>query len=169
MKRIYLVRHGKSDWDDLNLNDIERPLKERGVMNSHEMGEHLKELKWVPELIMSSPAVRAYETAKIIAEQLDITGARFKVDSKLYLPDFPTVLKIILYLSDDLESIMIIGHEPSLSNLINHFLHTPIEAVVTGSLTAMDFKVKKWRDISPDNLAKAVHKSRHDMSGKELS
>ena len=169
MKRIYLVRHGKSDWDDLNLNDIERPLKERGVANSLEMGEHLKELKWVPELIMSSPAVRAYETAKIIAEQLDVTGAQFKVDAKLYLPDFPTVLKIILYLSDGLNSIMIIGHEPSLSNLINHFIRTPIDAVVTGSLTVLDFKVKKWRETSPDTLAKAVHKSRHDMNGKELS
>ncbi|MEQ9186645.1 MAG: histidine phosphatase family protein [Cryomorphaceae bacterium] len=169
MKRIYLVRHGKSDWDDLQLNDIERPLTERGVKNVHEVGEHMKQLKWVPELILSSPAVRAYESAKVIADHLEVTGAQFKVDSKLYLPDFPTVLKIILYLNDNINSVMIIGHEPSLSNLINHFLHTPIDRVVTGSLTVLEFKVKKWPDINPDKLNLAIHISRHNMDGKKLS
>ncbi len=168
MKEVYIVRHGKSDWNDLDLNDIDRPLKKRGAKNSHELGQHLRKLNWTPDIILSSPAVRAYDTAKILADELNITGARFKVIAKLYLPDFPTLLREILYLNDDLDSVMIIGHEPSLSNLINHFLHEPLDQVVTASLTLLKFDTDKWRDLTPETFIEGVHKNRHNMKGQEL-
>lgn len=168
MKRVYIVRHGKSDWDQLELNDLERPLKKRGITNSQDMSEHMLDLSWIPDIIISSPAVRAYDTAKIFADVLDLKGAAFKVDERLYLPDFPSLLKFILYLSDDVDSVMIVGHEPSLSNLINHFVPNPIDKVVTGSLTSLTFNTKEWREVSPDTLHSAVHKNRHNMGGISL-
>ena len=168
MKRVYIVRHGKSHWDQLDLSDIERPLRKRGIKNSEDMSAHMLDLGWIPDLILSSPAVRAYDTAKIFADTLEVRGSSFKVDEKLYLPDFPSLLKFILYLSDEVESVMIVGHEPSLSNLVNHFLPNNLEKLVTGSLTALTFKTNEWREVSPDTLHSAVHKNRHNIEGYAL-
>ena len=168
MKRIYIVRHGKSDWENLELNDIERPLKSRGEENSHEMSVHMKELGWIPDLILSSPAVRAFETARIFADNLGVNGAGFKVDEKLYLPDFSVLLRTLLYLSDDIGSVMIVGHEPSLTYLINHFLTKPMDRVVTASMTMIDLKIDEWKDLSPDAFSSGIHKNRHDMDGVAL-
>jgi phosphohistidine phosphatase len=168
MKTLYIVRHGKSSWDDISLNDIERPLKKRGVRNSHELSEALKEEGEIPDFLITSPAVRAYETAKIFADHLEVPSEAFKVDEKLYLPDFPTILKIVLYLNNDLNSVMIVGHEPSLSTFINYFINKLIEKLITASVTRLDFDIEDWRDLSPSCFKKGRHRNRHDLKGFKL-
>jgi phosphohistidine phosphatase len=169
MKKVYLIRHGKSDWQDLTLDDIDRPLKDRGVANAEEMGHFMSEHGFVPTILMTSPAVRAYETAKILARSMDLTGGQFKTVQPLYLPDFSVLLKTLLYLDDHLGSAAIVGHEPSLSNLVAHFVGRPNEGVATASLTRLEFKVDHWRSISPDTLIKARYHDRHNMKGKDLT
>lgn len=164
-KTLYLVRHGKSDWDQMNTNDLERPIKKRGIENSQAMAKRMKALDMHPNLILSSPAVRAYETAKIFAEILAIPSSSFKVTERLYLPDFPTLLKIILYLNNDYHKVMLIGHEPSLSTAINYFINHPLEKVITGSLTMLHFSTSDWRDVSPSTFKTGKHFNRHDLQG----
>ncbi|HAQ69531.1 histidine phosphatase family protein [Salibacteraceae bacterium] len=169
MKTLYIARHGKSDWDNLDLNDIERPLKNRGVQNCKEMSEVLRIRKSIPEIIFSSPAVRAYESAKIFADELSLPLDSLKVDGKLYLPDFPTMLKTILYLDNHLQSAMIVGHEPSISSFVNFFIQQPIEKIATASVTALEFNILDWREISAANFKKGWHINRHYPKGFSIT
>jgi len=169
MKTLYIARHGKSDWDEMSHNDIERPLKPRGIANCKEMSSALIERNAIPEIIFSSPAVRAYESAKIFADEMKLSLNSLKVDPKLYTPDFPTMLKMILYLDDHLSSAMIVGHEPSISTFVNYFIPKPIEKIVTGSVTVMVFDIHNWKEISPGHLKSAWHISRHHPKGFSLA
>ncbi|MEX2596563.1 MAG: histidine phosphatase family protein, partial [Salibacteraceae bacterium] len=168
MKTLYLVRHGKSLWDDISINDLERPLKQRGVDNAEDLTKHLLKDNEIPDLIISSPSVRTYETAKIIADKLKIPSSSFKVNEKLYLPDFSTLLKTILYLSDDFNSVLIVGHEPSLSTCINYFIDKKLDKVITASWTKLVFNTDAWRDISPATLKGGAHRNRRNLPGFKL-
>lgn len=168
MKTLYLVRHGKSDWDQMDSNDLERPLKKRGIDNSVEMADRMKEDGQIPDVLICSPAVRAFETAKLFSEGLGLRSDQFKVNERLYLPDFSTILKVILYLDNAHQSAMLVGHEPSLSTCINYIINDPIEKVVTGSVTRLEFDTNDWRDVSPSNFHRGLHRSRHDWDGFPL-
>ena len=169
MKTLFIARHGKSDWHNMDQNDIERPLKSRGIENCIEMSQALIARNALPEIIFSSPAVRAYESAKIFADEMHLPLDSLKVDPSLYLPDFPTMLKTILYLDKALKSAMIVGHEPSISTFINYFIAKPIEKVVTGSVTVLVFDTNDWRDISPSILKEGWHISRHKPKGFSIT
>jgi len=71
MKTLYLIRHAKSSWDDMNLKDFDRPLNDRGKNDAQEMGKRLKERGIFPDVILSSPDIRALETSKMIARALN--------------------------------------------------------------------------------------------------
>ena len=154
MKTLYIARHGKSDWNDFNHNDIERPLKTRGIENCKEMSKVLTERNAI---------------AKIFADEMTLPLDSLKVDAKLYLPDFPTMLKIILYLDNHLKSAMIVGHEPSISTFVNYFIPKPIEKIVTGSVTGLVFDIRDWREIFPAHLKKGWHISRHNPKGFSIA
>lgn len=169
MKTLLIVRHGKSSWDDMNVNDMERPLKRRGQKNSREGAHLLKGSNVNIDLLLSSPAVRAFDTACIFAKVLRLDAARFEVRDSLYLPDFSTLLKTVLYADDRHRSLMIVGHEPSLSLLTNHFLQQPVEKVVTASISMLQFSTRHWKDISASNLKKGSHHNRHNWKGEPIS
>ena len=85
MRRLYLIRHTKSHWECDCLDDIERPLGERGKRDAPKMGRVLAELMpSPPDLVVSSPAVRAYTTARIIAEAIDYEPSEIRIDERLY-------------------------------------------------------------------------------------
>ena len=168
MQTIYLIRHAKSSWKDIDKNDLDRPLKKRGVQDIKTMADALKQENVQIELMMTSPAVRSFDTAKILVDTLKVESSKFQVKEKLYLPDFPTLLKSILYLSDDLQTVAIVGHEPSLSSLINYFLIKLMYKVGIGSVTKLVFNSNKWSNINASNLTSAHHKNRHDFKGFAL-
>src|SRR3954467_9846057 len=95
MKTLYLVRHAKSSWENHDLADFDRPLNERGVSDAPRMGRRITEYKQVPELIYSSPAVRALSTAKIIAATIGYPEQSIVTDKKVYHTDADTLLEII--------------------------------------------------------------------------
>jgi phosphohistidine phosphatase len=84
MKKLYLVRHAKSSWEDSSLDDIDRPLNGRGKNNAPEMGERLKKQGILPDLLISSPAKRAMSTAKKIAERVGYSKKEILIDENLY-------------------------------------------------------------------------------------
>ena len=168
MKTLYVVRHAKSSWKDINLNDIDRPLKKRGKSDAKEIAQILRKEDAEPDMFLTSPAVRAYDTARIFADQLKVPGAQVKVLDKLYLPDFPTMLKLVLYLDDAWDTVFIFGHEPSLSAFINYFIQNPLEKVVTSSVTRMQFDTNTWKDVASSTLTSSFHRNRHDWEGFEL-
>ena len=149
MKTLYLVRHAKSSWDDLDLKDINRPLNERGKKDAPRMGKRLKEKRVFPDLMLSSPAVRALSTCREIAKSLGYLEENIKTDKRLYHASEDQLLKIVQELNDlndDEEVVMIFGHNPGLTEFANSLLGENIENIPTSGVIASEIKVKFWKD-----------------------
>ena len=146
MKRLFLIRHAKSSWDDAALADQERPLNERGKRDAPKIGERLARREVKPDLILSSPAVRALTTAKIIAGKLDYKRKHIGVDERLYAASADELLEIIHALDDRLQCVMIVGHNPELSELAQR-LCGEIDHLPTGAVAEFGFAAKSWADI----------------------
>ncbi|MDR9397561.1 histidine phosphatase family protein [Salibacter sp.] len=147
MKTIYLIRHGKSSWKDTDLNDIDRSLKRRGVQDAYLIGEHLKNDKICPDLMISSVAVRAFHTAVIIARQLDYSLQHIALQDELYASSAEYYLEVISNQRNNASSIMLFGHDPALTNLYNMLLHNSVEKIPTCAVVAIEVEADNWQDI----------------------
>jgi len=113
MKPLFLIRHAKSSWDDTALPDKDRPLDDRGKRDAPKMGERLAKRDVKPDLILSSPAMRALTTAEIIAKKLDYKLKDIVVDDRLYAGEADDLLNVIHKLGDKLERVMLLATTPS--------------------------------------------------------
>lgn len=112
MPTILLMRHGKSDWSSGG-RDHERPLNERGVRHARLMGGVLATIGEVPDLVVTSSAVRAQSTAELAMAGGSFEGASFDVRESLYLPSVDDVLDAITSIPPGVERAMIVGHQPT--------------------------------------------------------
>ncbi|MBL7138884.1 MAG: histidine phosphatase family protein [Bacteroidales bacterium] len=147
MKTLYLIRHAKSSWDHPGLSDIERPLMKKGVAKSRRVINYLKGRGVHPDLIISSPAVRAIETANLFAVGLGYPLADVVVERKIYDGYYDRILDIIYATPNDIESLMIVGHNPTITNLANLFLHPGIDDMPTSCIVAICFETLKWEEV----------------------
>lgn len=148
MKRtLLLVRHAKSSWDEVVLPDRERPLSERGKRDAPLMGERLARDGVKPDLILSSPARRALSTARLIAMALDYQAGDILVDDRLYACDANTLLGVIAELGDDLKRVMIVGHNPELTELAHRFSRE-ITRMPTCAVAQFTFDGTSWSTIA---------------------
>ena len=150
MKTLYIVRHAKSSWDASNVDDFERPLNDRGKRDAPRMGKRLKEKGITPDLMLSSPAKRAFSTSKRIAKVLNYPKDNIKTDRSLYHADEETMLVVIQSLKDKLESVMIFSHNPGLTDFVNTIMDGGVEIdnVPTCGIVAFQFDVDSWKDVS---------------------
>jgi len=147
MKTLYIVRHGKSSWENPVEADHERILLPKGVKRTLLIASFLKEKKIKPDLIVSSSANRAYETAAIIAGHLDYPLGDIIRESSFYEAEDSTILDYLFGVENDLNSIMIVGHNPSFTYLANLFLENPMDYLPTSGLVSINFDTSKWEDI----------------------
>jgi phosphohistidine phosphatase len=138
MKTLFLVRHAKSSWDDPALPDKDRPLNDRGKRDAPKMGERLAKRDVRPDLILSSPAMRALTTAQIIAKKLDYKRKDIVVDDRLYGVEPDDLLDVIHKLGDKLERVMLFGHNPELTELA-HRLSSQITHMPTCAVAEFTF------------------------------
>lgn len=163
MKTIYILRHAKSSWDNPSLADFERPLNERGLFAAPFMGQYFLKNNLQPELILSSPAFRAKQTAEIIKEKAEIAN-EIKFDERIYEASPQILMQIISEVSETCNSVMIVGHNPGLENLIK-FLTGSIQPLPTAGLAIIDLEIEKWENLDLDTgkLRNFVH-PREEMS-----
>ena len=152
MKRLFLIRHAKSSWDDATLADRDRPLNERGRRDAPKIGGRLARREVKPDLILSSPALRALTTAKIIAGKLDYRRKHIVVDDRLYAAQTDDLLEVIHALDDSLQCVMIVGHNPELSELAQR-LCGEIDHLPTGAVAEFGFALTSWSDIGTSPAA----------------
>jgi phosphohistidine phosphatase len=152
MKTLILVRHAKSSWEDAALPDKERPLNERGKRDAPDMGKRLAKRDVKPELILSSPARRAFATAKIIAKSLGYKLKNIVVDDRLYPGAADELLNSIHRLDKQLDRVMIVGHNPALADLA-HRLSSEIDRMPTCAVAKFRFDVKAWSMVDTSSLA----------------
>ena len=126
MRELIIVRHAKSSWKDAGLDDRERTLNKRGERDAPEMGARLARRPDRPDLIVSSPAVRALETARIIARKLEYPRKKIMVEDRLYGAGIVELLDVIRNADDSVTTLMLFGHNPGLTELANHLGPRPI-------------------------------------------
>jgi len=155
MKMLFLVRHAKSSWDDTALPDKDRPLDDRGKRDAPKMGKRLAKRDVKPDLILSSPAMRALTTAEIIAKKLDYKLKDIVVDDRLYGGEVEDLLNVIHKLGDKPERVMLFGHNPELTELA-HRLSSEITHMPTCAVAEFTFETKLWSNIGKAKLAKVA-------------
>lgn len=154
LKTVIFIRHAKSSWKFPELKDFERPLNKRGKRNAPEMALRLKKIGIQPDLIVSSTAIRAKMTATYFAELLDYQNRQVRVINQIYEASTKDVFNIIRALSNDYNTILIFGHNPTFTTIANHFSDTMIMNVPTCGMFGVQFKTEKWQNFteSPSNF-----------------
>ena len=117
-KMLYVVRHAKSDWSHAELSDFDRPLNERGLHNAPFMADQFAETGKTLEFILTSPANRAITTAGYFKRRLGLSDKQWDTERKIYEADSARLLSIMNRLDDSLNKVMIVGHNPGLSSLV---------------------------------------------------
>jgi phosphohistidine phosphatase len=149
MKKIILIRHAKSSWDNPWLADHDRPLAERGIMDAPRMAKKLKKRGITPDLILSSTALRAAETAKITAKELGYPEADISWEKNLFHASPSTILKYIHMQKDSKSTLLVFGHNPGFNELID-FLGGELENLPTCGQFGFKLKSEKWADLKPE-------------------
>lgn len=147
MKLLYLARHAKSSWKDPSMADHERPLNKRGEHDAPLMARRLSSLPHRPEIIVSSPAVRALRTATVYAGELGYQHADIIVDGQIYLASPGELLEVIHQLDHRCDCAMLVGHNPGMTVLVNHLASATIRNLPTCGIALLGFRVNEWRDV----------------------
>ncbi|MBC8172970.1 MAG: histidine phosphatase family protein [Chitinophagales bacterium] len=145
MKTLYIIRHAKSSWEYDELHDLERPLTERGVRDAGVMGDFLHKKDIHPGIVISSPALRALTTARIICDAVGYDKNKIELHADLYFKEIPEIVKVIKDKGMHHNVVFIFGHNPTFSNLAHAFTKTFTEMMPTCSIVAIDFDVDSWQ------------------------
>ena len=147
MKRLTILRHAKSSWDDPGLDDFNRPLNERGWKAARRMGRELEERGLKFDLVLSSTAARARETIDGVQESYDF-AAPIAFEPRLYLATETALLEILGALDEKVKAPLIVGHNPGLELLIAGL--TRVERKFpTGALAVIDLPARRWAEVEP--------------------
>lgn len=149
MKTLYLIRHAKSSWKDLSLEDIERPLNKRGKKDAPLIGQFLQSKEAEPDLLISSPAKRAHATAKLIAKELNYPISDILCNKNLYVFNYngKEVMEVVRNIDNKHQVIMIFGHNPTFSHLANSFTDDNLNEMPTCGTVCLQFDTNDWRQI----------------------
>ena len=142
MKKLLLLRHAKSSWDDARLADFDRPLNGRGRKAAPLVGDLMRERRLRPDLIISSPAARARETVALVLEASGIK-TELRYDERIYEATAGQLLAVINGVEDDKQEVMLVGHNPGFENLLER-LTTESLRVPTAALARVVLDADRW-------------------------
>ncbi len=145
MKKLYIIRHGKSDWHQ-NKTDFERPLNKRGQRDAPNMGKYLKKHHNTPNLIVSSPANRAISTARLIANEVDYPLENIVEAPSIYEAPLSNILEIIHRLPNDKDVVYLFGHNPGLSMLSSYLTDENVN-MTTCNVVIVTPQVDEWSNL----------------------
>lgn len=145
MKTLFILRHAKSSWKDARIADFQRPLNRRGQRAADLVGKLIKEKTLKPDLVLSSPAVRAAETIGIVLESARLL-VELQYEDQLYLASCERLLQVVSELPDDREQVLLIGHNPGLEELL-HRLTGIAEHLPTAALGKIVLDVAHWSEV----------------------
>lgn len=146
MRRLYLIRHAKSDWGDPDLSDFERPLNPRGNRAAPMMGTRLRERGVKLDAMICSPAKRAQTTAHLIASEIGFETQAITEESRLYLASPDEIEEVLWAVDDGLHSVALIGHNPGMTEFANRFSSDPIDNLPTCAVVSLTLDIASWPD-----------------------
>ncbi len=146
MKTLLLLRHAKSSWKQPKLNDHDRPLNKRGKREAPKVGQYIKENNLIPDLILCSTARRARDTAQAVADESGYNGDIEQL-SDLYLSDTACYLDVLQRLPDNVNRVLVVGHNPDLDELLT-LLTDVSEHMNTAALAQIDLPISCWAELN---------------------
>lgn len=163
MKLLGLLRHAKSDWDDLSLRDFDRGLNDRGRRGAAIMGGHIRDYGVQWDLLLASPAERVKRT-------LDATRLQIPVawEERVYLADSDALIELLSRIADDPAAVLVAGHNPGLQELVfdlvapeseNDLFSQVAEKYPTATFVVLELAIDRWADCAP-GCGKLVHLAR---------
>ncbi len=164
MKKLVLIRHGKSSWEHPELKDYHRPLKQRGVNNAFSVAAELIKLGVEPTLFLSSPAVRALDTAIIIATNMAYPLDKIATEANIYEALVQELLDVISEVDNQHETIFIFGHNPGFTSLVNKLQEEQLLNLPTCGAVGVELEMDDWAEIK-----KAFGKQLFKLIPKELT
>lgn len=147
-KRLILVRHGKAKNGTYGVADFDRSLDTVGVSEAQEMAFRLKNRRLIPEVMVSSPAIRAIATARIFAGIWNKTPETILLKDAIYESSIPSLLRIINAFPDEVVSAAIFGHNPEISAFASYLMMEDVYSMPTCAIVVIDFDVNSWSMVT---------------------
>lgn len=147
MKQLYFVRHAKAVQDVAGLADFDRPLTEKGALDAHLISNLLHKQKISPQLLLTSPAVRALSTAVIFARNLHYPSADIQLEEGLYETSADNYIKHIQQVDDKVNTLFLFAHNPTITEAANLFIEDFIENIPTGGVVGLSFAIDSWKKM----------------------
>lgn len=144
MKTLTLLRHAKSSWKDHDLPDHKRPLNRRGERDAPVMATRISEAGIRPSLMMSSPAVRAWNTARIVAREISYPLEFLQREEELYMAGVEDFLQLLRRQDNKFNSIMLVGHNPGLTDFANYLMPGLTDNIPTSGVVSMTVDTDDW-------------------------
>ncbi|MEA1891511.1 MAG: histidine phosphatase family protein [Campylobacterota bacterium] len=149
MKKLYIIRHAKSSWKDLSLDDFDRPLNKRGRLDAPVMGARLKEKNILPDVIISSSALRAKITAEVIAKSVGY-DKDIQFEKDLYESSALLLYTTVMSVDDNSDTLFLFGHNTGINEFVEEYVKL-YDNVPTCGVVEIEFECDKWIDITKEN------------------
>ncbi len=149
MKTLFIVRHAQANWAEESGQDRLRTLDAEGIADAIKMGKLLTDDKLIPDLILSSTAIRAEQTAKFLAEELNLNDSQIEYKNVLYNASAETILLAIQSLETEENTIMIVAHNPGISNFLSLVTDGSTINMGTCDIAIVELDINKWKDCLP--------------------
>ncbi|MDH5597811.1 MAG: histidine phosphatase family protein [Cyclobacteriaceae bacterium] len=150
-KQIFLLRHARTNDVIMGQNDRERELTSIGLQNATRMGIYFSNKGISFDQIISSPAIRAATTAKLVAEQIKYDTENIYFNEDIYEASVRTLLATLNYLKNEWEKVLLVGHNPAISYLAEYITGEPIGNITTCGLVNIKFNFKSWEEVGQGN------------------
>ena len=148
MKTVYIVRHAKSSWKYPELPDDLRPLRTKGIKRTEKVIDALLERGVSVDRIISSHAVRARRTAEMLARGLNYPEENILIEPSVYHSGADGLFELFYDLPPECHSVMIVGHNPALTDLVNYFISPGMEWLPTSAVVSVVFRTDRWEKIA---------------------
>lgn len=154
MKKLLVLRHGKSSWDDPDIPDQERPLTERGRQAARRMSKYLKDKRLEPSLVMCTSALRARQTLELLTPAFP-KGATINIEPRLYSASGDELITRLRRVSQAAPAVLMVGHNPAMQELVltlaseNAKLDSIRKKFPTAALAVLDAEIDEWKDLRP--------------------
>lgn len=143
-RQLILIRHAKSVWVDFSLPDFDRPLQNDCISDVEYISESLQQLHLKPDLILCSPAKRTRQTTEYLCRQLTYPTGQVVFEMRLYETDADEYLRVIQETNEQIRTLLLVGHNPSLTDLSNYFLKNKIAELPTTGVVWLETKHNNW-------------------------
>lgn len=155
MKKLTIIRHGKSSWN-YDVSDMDRPLKKRGIADVIVISKEYNALGMTPEAVFSSPAKRTYTTCNIFLKKSDFSYIKTSISKQLYDFSGNNLTNFIKSIDNNYNNVMIFGHNHALTYFTNTYGDIYIENLPTSGLAVFEFDIDDWKDLKPGKTVKII-------------